>query len=274
MPLCPPEIPYRLSWDWAWACALRCHWVTAWVMASPSLELSHRYSNWSKSKLDLMVWHMQKQRDWKGSASSSPSTQQMVRSKHGRPYINHPIHYRPHIKFIYRKKGRSSGSSAGKVTETEYKWQGTSLFTYNFVCKMTSFSFQNFSVGRSRLKACFRPERSTSVTVRQRLLLEWCYFAPRTVVAWECIKTISHSYNVTIYGPPYSVLQTEVIQWTLNETRSLFSMISCSSSLLSSSSFDVYLPLLPFSSYALLIPYFFLIIFSLISYILLLMPLF
>jgi hypothetical protein len=165
VPLCPPEIPYRLAWHLTRTYALRCHWQTELLHGQIS-DLAVGIQTQERVNWILLYDICKNKATPKGEASSSLCTQQLVRSTHGMLYINHPICYHSHIKFTHRKKGRSSGSSTEKVTETEYKCQGTSLFTYNFVCKMTSFSFQNVSVRRGRLKACFWTERNTSVTVR------------------------------------------------------------------------------------------------------------
>jgi hypothetical protein len=35
VPLCPPQIPHGLTWDWSRASAVSGRWLTAWAMARP-----------------------------------------------------------------------------------------------------------------------------------------------------------------------------------------------------------------------------------------------
>jgi hypothetical protein len=38
VPLCPPQIPHDLTWDWTRAAAVGNRRLTAWAMARPSVE--------------------------------------------------------------------------------------------------------------------------------------------------------------------------------------------------------------------------------------------
>jgi hypothetical protein len=48
VPLCPPQIPHDLTWDWTRATAVGSQWLIAWVMKTILYSVSV-YVSWGKN---------------------------------------------------------------------------------------------------------------------------------------------------------------------------------------------------------------------------------
>jgi hypothetical protein len=62
VPLCPPQIPQRLTWMWTQASMVRGQWLTAWAMAQPPVPMMCMQQEWPStsiqacSQLKVLWW--------------------------------------------------------------------------------------------------------------------------------------------------------------------------------------------------------------------------